>query len=234
MTTPTATIRLENVSKTFGAAPHQEYALRDVNMVANPGEILLFMGPSGSGKTTLLSIIGCILQPSSGSVQVAGNEVVGLSGRGLSRVRLDHIGFIFQEYNLFPMLTAHQNVMVALDLAGYRANEADHMAQHALETVGLADKRNVHPGLLSGGQKQRLAVARALAGQPEIILADEPTAALDSTNGQIVMELLRDLAHEQDRTVIIVTHDGRIKKFADRVVRIEDGLISGDTNVNSM
>jgi putative ABC transport system ATP-binding protein len=194
-------------------------------MDVDPGEMVLMMGPSGSGKTTLLSIMGCILAASSGSVRIAGTEVTKLGEKQLPAVRLKHIGFVFQGFNLFPTLTAGENIEVMLDLKGIRGGEARRHAAELLEHVGLGDKYDAFPEDLSGGQKQRVAIARALAGDPQIVLADEPTAALDSVTGRNVIEMMRSLAHQRGRAVVIVTHDGRLKEFADRVVRIEDGLI---------
>lgn len=200
-------------------------ALDGVDLQVAAGEVTLLMGPSGSGKTTLLSIMGCILRPSSGSVRIQGREVAGLSEAELPAVRLAHIGFIFQGFNLFPTLTAGENVELALDLTGQRGPAARQRAGELLEQVGLAEKSDSFPADLSGGQKQRVAIARALATQPDIILADEPTAALDSVSGRAVIEMMRRLAHEQGRAVVIVTHDNRTLEFADRIVHIEDGRV---------
>jgi putative ABC transport system ATP-binding protein len=200
-------------------------ALRGVDLDVEPGELVLLMGPSGSGKTTLLSIMGCILTASSGTVHIAGMEVTTLSEKELPRVRLEHIGFIFQGFNLFPTLTAAENVELMLDLKGIRGPAAKKRSRELLTQVGLADKYDTFPSDLSGGQKQRVAIARALAGDPGIILADEPTAALDSQTGRTVIEMMRSLAHQRDRAVVIVTHDSRMLDFADRTVRLEDGLV---------
>jgi putative ABC transport system ATP-binding protein len=186
---------------------------------------VLLMGPSGSGKTTLLSIMGCILRPSGGTIQILGRDVTALRERDLPRVRLDHIGFVFQGFNLFPTLTADANVALALDLKGVSRRDALRRSASLLEQVGLGHKRDAYPADLSGGQKQRVAIARAIAGDPPIVLADEPTAALDVHSGHAVMELLRTLAHERDRAVVIVTHDGRMLSYADRIVHLEDGRI---------
>ena len=186
----------------------------------------MLMGPSGSGKTTLLSIMGCILAATSGSVRVAGREVVGLREKDLPLIRLEHIGFVFQGFNLFPTLTAGENVELMLDLKKASAVKANKRAQELLDQVGLGAKYGSFPADLSGGQKQRVAIARALAGDPEIILADEPTAALDSHTGRNVMEMMSELAHKRERAVVIVTHDSRVLSFADRIVKIEDGAIA--------
>lgn len=220
-----APIEILGVNKRFGSGASATVALDDVNLSVGRGEILLLMGPSGSGKTTLLSVMGCILRPDSGIVRIAGRDVTTMGQDALSLVRLRHIGFIFQEYHLFPTLTVLQNVLVSLDLKGITGAAARAAATAGLASVGLGDRLNEYPAKLSGGQKQRLAIARALAGQPEIILADEPTAALDSETGRAVLNLLRGLAHDLQRTLVIVTHDPRIIEYADRVVRIEDGRI---------
>ena len=221
----TPIIEVRDLTKTYAEGAAQSRALDGVNLDVHPGEVTLLMGPSGSGKTTLVSIMGCILRPTSGSVKIAGREVTGLPERQLPAVRLNHIGFVFQGFNLFPTLTAAENVAVALDLKGIRGEKARGRSRTLLAAVGLADKYDAFPADLSGGQKQRVAIARALAGDPEIILADEPTAALDKTSGLAVMEMLRSLAIEHRRAVVIVTHDNRILDYADRIVRIEDGRI---------
>ena len=225
-------VSVRNVMKTFvqgGAAVH---ALDAVDLDVDGGELVLLMGPSGSGKTTLLSIIGCILRPTSGVVRIFGREVSSLDERELPRVRLDHVGFVFQGFNLFPTLTASQNIELVLHLKGRSRREAGRRAAELLDHVGLAPKGHTYPADLSGGQKQRVAIARALAGDPRIILADEPTAALDSQSGLTVIELLRDLAHTRERAVVLVTHDSRILEFADRIVRIEDGRIVQRSDVD--
>jgi putative ABC transport system ATP-binding protein len=158
-------------------------------------------------------------------LRILAQEVTGLREKQLCRVRLEHMGFIFQDFNLFPTLTAGENVEVALDLKGIRGREAKRRALELLDRVGLRDKYDTFPKDLSGGQKQRVAIARALAGDPDIILADEPTASLDSQNGRVIIEMLRDLAHGQGRGVIIVTHDNRMIGLADRIIQIEDGRI---------
>ena len=220
-------LQASGVVKTFTLGKMEVPALRGVTMSVAAGEVVLLMGPSGSGKTTLVSILGCILAPSAGSVAVMGRETVGLAEAELAKVRLAHIGFIFQGYNLFPTLFAEENVRVSLDLRGVKGPEAVARSRAALAAVGLSDKFRVLPRDLSGGQKQRVAIARALVAEPEILLADEPTAALDSETGRSVIGLLRELAVTHGRSVVIVTHDARIAAFADRVIRIEDGRIVG-------
>lgn len=220
------TISVRNLSKSFGTGQARTTALDKVTLDVRAGELVLFMGPSGSGKTTLLSIMGCILRPDEGELLIDGRDVAGLPEKELCQVRLSRIGFVFQNYNLFPTLKAVENIMVALDLKGRRGAESRVQAEAAMASVGLGDKLSSLPGDLSGGQKQRLAIARALAGDPEIILADEPTAALDSVNGRLVIGLLRDLALKRGRSVVVVTHDNRILEFADRIVHIEDGRLN--------
>lgn len=223
-----AVIAVRGVTKMYASGATEVRALDSVDMDVHKGEVLLLMGPSGSGKTTLLSIMGCILQATAGSVRLHNREVVGLSERQLPRLRLDHIGFVFQGFNLFPALSAGDNVALALDLQGVRGKEARQRAEAALKAVGLEEKYAVFPAHLSGGQKQRVAIARALVSDPEIILADEPSAALDSHNGRVVMELLTHLAHVQGRAVVMVTHDHRAIPYADRIVRIEDGGVAAE------
>ena len=221
----TPAIRVLNVFKTYDEGAAGVKALNGVSLDVRGGEVVLLMGPSGSGKTTLLSVMGCILRPMSGRVEILGREVSGLAERGLPGVRLAHIGFIFQGFNLFPTLTAGENVELALDLKRVRGVPARRRAGELLDQVGLTEKHETFPADLSGGQKQRVAIARALAGDPEIILADEPTAALDSTSGRAVLEMIRRLARERARAVVIVTHDPRALEFADRIVHIEDGRL---------
>jgi putative ABC transport system ATP-binding protein len=219
-------IAVRELTKKYEEGSTGTLALRRVDLDVQAGELLMLVGPSGSGKTTLLSIMGCILAASSGSVRIAGREVLGLNEKQLPALRLEHIGFIFQGFNLFPTLSAGENVELMLDLKGISVAKAKKRAHELLEQVGLNEKYNSFPADLSGGQKQRVAIARALAGDPDIILADEPTAALDSQTGRTVMEMMNDLAHKRNRAVVIVTHDSRVLNFADRIVRIEDGAIA--------
>lgn len=218
-------ITIRELYKTYGTGSAAVHALDNVSLNVQAGEVLMLMGPSGSGKTTLLSIMGCILQATQGSVKIDGKEIVGLAEKKLPRIRLDHFGFIFQGFNLFPALTVRENVEVGLHLKGVKGSAARKRATDLLTQVGLEEKLNKLPADLSGGQKQRVAIARALAGDPPIVLADEPTAALDSHSGQVVMEILSGLARQRDRAVVIVTHDSRVLHYADRIVRIADGRI---------
>jgi putative ABC transport system ATP-binding protein len=219
-------ISVRNVTKEFAEGPNRVQVLHGVDFDVEQGEVVLLMGPSGSGKTTLLSIMGCILRATSGSVQVGGSEVATLSERDLPAIRLQNIGFIFQGFNLFPTLTVGENVELALDLKGVHGSKAKKEVGWLLDQVGLAAKRDSFPSDLSGGQKQRVAIARALSGSPSVILADEPTAALDSQSGRNVMEMMRALAHKHGRGVVVVTHDSRVVEFGDRIVHMEDGRIA--------
>jgi putative ABC transport system ATP-binding protein len=222
-------VQVREVTKSYAEGAAAVRALDRIDLDVYAGEVTFLMGPSGSGKTTLLSIMGCILKPSSGRVIVGGTDVTQMRERELPRVRLSQIGFIFQGFNLFPALTALENVALALDLKGISGREAKSRAADLLSQVGLKEKSYSYPADLSGGQKQRVAIARALAGDPAILLADEPTAALDSTTGRAVIDLLCGLAHERGRAVVIVTHDARIIEFADRTVHMEDGKIAGES-----
>src|SRR5215472_8220411 len=222
-------IAAEGLGKIYREGTTELRALQGVDLEVRAGELTLLMGPSGSGKTTLLSILGCILQASGGKLEILGEDVGALSESELSRIRRTRIGFVFQGFNLFPTLTAAQNVALALDLKGVPRREARGRAVELLERVGLGAKTDEYPADLSGGQKQRVAIARAIAGDPPIVLADEPTAALDTHSGHAVMELLQRLAHDRSRAVVVVTHDNRMLGYADRTVQIEDGRIVSDT-----
>lgn len=221
-----AIMQIRDLYKTYGDGASAVHAVNGVSLDVNAGELLVLMGPSGSGKTTLLSMMGCILRASKGSVLVEGKDLASLPESRLPQVRLDHFGFIFQGFNLFPALSALENVEIALDLKNIRGSRAHQRAMQLLEQVGLADKAREVPANLSGGQKQRIAIARALAGDPPVILADEPTAALDSTSGRNVLEILHALTREKNRAVVVVTHDPRVLDYADRIVRLEDGRVA--------
>lgn len=221
-------VTVEGIVKELGQGAGMVRALNGVSLDLKPGELTLLMGPSGSGKTTLLSILGCILTPTEGTITIAGEATAGLSPEGLADLRRRHVGFVFQSYNLFPTLNALENVRLALDVRGEKYADTVIKAETALREVGLAHRLRSFPGNLSGGEQQRVAVARALASRPSIILADEPTAALDSENGQAVMELLSDIAKDESRAVLAVTHDPRTHAYADRIIRIEDGKIIDD------
>ena len=221
-------IQARGLTKTYAQGEAATRALDEVTLDLYGGELALLVGPSGSGKTTLLSIMGCILRPTSGSLRVLGDEVTRLAERDLPAIRRERIGFIFQAFNLFQTLTALQNVALALDLKGVSGRAARDKAAALLDEVGLSAKLGAYPADLSGGQKQRVAIARALAGDPPIILADEPTAALDSQSGRVVMDLLQRLARQRGRAVAIVTHDNRMWGYGDRLVKMEDGRVISD------
>jgi putative ABC transport system ATP-binding protein len=211
------------VVKFLGQGAGRVHALRGVNLSLRGGELVLLMGPSGSGKTTLLSILGCLMTPTDGMIRVRGRPIANLDREALAGIRRNHIGFIFQSYHLFPTLTAEENVRLALDVRGERYQRK--AAREVLGLVGLAHKIKAFPRELSGGEQQRVAIARAIVGKPSAILADEPTGALDSENGQAIMTLLSEIAKDQSRAVLVVTHDPRILPFASRIVHIEDGRL---------
>jgi putative ABC transport system ATP-binding protein len=217
-----------SLHKVFGSGAAAVRALNDVDLDVECGEVLLLMGPSGSGKTTLLSIIGCMLQPTAGSVCVCGQDVTALPRKRLSELRLQYIGFVFQDFNLLPALSAVENIELPLLLRKVHCREARRRALGALESVGLSAKRDVFPAELSGGEKQRVAIARALIGKPSLLLADEPTAALDCANGRAILELLANSAGEAGCGVVIVSHDLRARQFADRITFLEDGSLVPD------
>jgi putative ABC transport system ATP-binding protein len=200
--------------------------LKGISMEVAPGEVVALEGPSGSGKTTLLSIMGCILTPTAGKITVAGEAVDSERPDHQRDVRRRSIGFVFQQYNLFPALTALENVEYALNVKGVAGGAARKQATAALVRVGLADRLDFLPRDLSGGQKQRVAIARALAGSPQVILADEPTANLDTAVGTQILELFRDLAKRESKGLVIVTHDPKVRAVADRVVGIRDGRLA--------
>ena len=218
-------LRLNHVSKTYGEGEACVEAVRDVSLDLEAGKFVFLMGPSGSGKTTLLMLMGCLLRPTTGSVRIFDEEVSSLPEARLPRVRRHQIGFIFQGFNLFPALTALENVEVTLNLKGYGGEEGRAEARKLLARVGLSSRMHHLPEDLSGGEKQRVAVARALAGNPSIILADEPTGMLDSKTGRLISEILRDLAHAEGRLVFMVSHDTRITSLADLIFNIEDGCL---------
>lgn len=221
----TVVVDVHAVEKHFGDGPDRIHALRKVNLQAHTGEILMLVGPSGCGKTTLLSAIAGTLHVESGEIQVFGQSLHRMSGNALTRFRAKHIGFIFQQFNLIPTLSVAENVGVPLLIQGVSGSQTHKRSLAALEAVGLADRWKERPNKLSGGQQQRVAIARALVHEPPLVICDEPTAALDSQNGEIVLELFRNVARSPDRAVIIVTHDNRIFSYADRIARMDDGEI---------
>jgi putative ABC transport system ATP-binding protein len=222
---PSALARLVGTGKTYGAGEQAVPALVDATLDIRAGEVTLIEGPSGSGKTTLISILGLLLKPTTGEVWVEGKNVAGLTERELPGLRARNFGFVFQGFNLFPALTALENVAIAIEMKDPSAKDPRRQARELLELVELGPRAHHLPADLSGGQKQRVAIARALGGNPPIIIGDEPTAALDTKTALSVMQLLRELAAAARRAIVVVTHDPRLERFADRVVRVEDGRI---------
>jgi putative ABC transport system ATP-binding protein len=218
-------VACRNLTKEFGDGDQKVMALRGVNVDVPPGEMTLLVGPSGCGKTTLISILAGLLDPTSGALQVLGSDLIKMSDRKKVNFRAKNIGFVFQQYNLLPALTAAENVAVPLLIGGERRRLAVQKARELLAKVGLAERTESLPTQLSGGQQQRVAIARALIHQPKLLVCDEPTAALDAHSGQVVMELLREVALGEDRAVIVVSHDNRVYRFGDRIIYMSDGLI---------
>ncbi|MBE9032788.1 ABC transporter ATP-binding protein [filamentous cyanobacterium LEGE 11480] len=221
-------IAATGIEMAYRSGSESYQALKGVDLKVKTGDIQLLMGPSGSGKTTFLSILAGILTPTGGNVKLLGEDITKMSKKDLAQFRLENIGFIFQGFNLFPALSALENIEVSLNLKGIRGQAARKQGLDLLAQVGLADKAKNLPRDLSGGQKQRVAVARALGGDPALIMADEPTAALDSQNGHAVTALLANLAKQRGRSVLIVTHDPRIMDVADYVAELEDGLLQSN------
>jgi putative ABC transport system ATP-binding protein len=219
-------LEAHDITKVFDEGRQQVAVLRGVSLALEPGEVVALEGPSGSGKTTFLSILGCILTPTSGQLVVEGRAVDPKKPAKLPEIRKRSIGFVFQQFNLFPALTALENVEYALNIKGIRSPQAAQKARDILERVGLGERMQFLPRDLSGGQKQRVAIARALAANPAILLADEPTANLDSQVGTQILDLFRALAREDGRALLIVTHDPKVRAVADRIVRIRDGRIA--------
>ncbi len=219
------TVAINSLNHAFGKGQLCRTVLANINLELHPGEIVLLTGPSGSGKTTLLTLMGALRSVQSGSLKILDQELKGARKRKLVKLRTQ-IGFIFQSHNLLDCLTATENVRMALKLHGGSLSDRREQSHEMLKTVGLAEHSHKHPGQLSGGQKQRVAIARALVAQPKIVLADEPTASLDSHSGRDVVNLIQQLAHRQHCTVLLVTHDARILDIADRTLHIEDGRLS--------
>ncbi|MFT3698173.1 MAG: ABC transporter ATP-binding protein [Kofleriaceae bacterium] len=216
---------LVGAGKIYGTGEHAVAALSDASLEIHPGQVTLIEGPSGSGKTTLISILGLLLKPTSGQVWLEGRDVARLGERELPGLRARNFGFVFQGFNLFPALTAQENVAMAIQMKDPKAKNPQAEAKRLLELVDLGPRAHHLPADLSGGQKQRVAIARALGGNPPILVGDEPTAALDTKTALSVMSLLRALASDHGRAVVVVTHDPRLEQFADRVIRVEDGRI---------
>lgn len=220
-------ISLDHVKRTYVMGETEVYALRDVSFSITQGEFVTIMGPSGSGKSTCMNMIGCLDRPTGGIVKINGKETAGMSEKELALLRNLTVGFVFQQYFLLPSMTVLENVMLPLRYAGIEKKDRKILAQEALEKVGLTDRMFHHPYELSGGQKQRVAIARATVTKPKIILADEPTGALDSETGKAVMRMFREI-NETGTTVVIVTHDPRVGASSNRCIQILDGLICSD------
>jgi putative ABC transport system ATP-binding protein len=219
-------LKTENLSRTYRAGSHQVKALKEANIEIQPGDFVAVMGPSGSGKTTLLSMLGCMEKPTEGKILLGGEEVSKVSEANLYRVRRSKIGFVFQGFNLIDNLSAAENVAVPMENTVKSSKERMHKATVLLTMVGLKDRVYHRPNQLSAGEQQRVAIARALSNDPAIILADEPTASLDTETGRAIMDLLRKLCADQKRTVIMVTHDPRWAEYVSRKFTMRDGMIT--------
>lgn len=219
-------LEMRDICKDYPMGKGVAHILKNVNLDVGEGEYLAIMGPSGSGKTTLMNLIGCLDVPTSGSYLLGGRDVTTCNNKQLAEVRNKELGFVFQSFNLLPKLTALENVALPLLYGGVKKAERLERARTALETVGLSDRVDHRPDQLSGGQCQRVAIARAIVGKPKLLLADEPTGALDSASGAAVMELFRQL-HESGSTIIMITHDRSIAKHAAKLMTIRDGVLSG-------
>jgi putative ABC transport system ATP-binding protein len=225
-------VKLQQVSKHFGTGDTRVSALLNVSVDLPYGEMVLLVGPSGCGKTTLISVVAGLLDPSEGQVEVLGQPLSRMRGGRKVRFRGDNIGFVFQQYNLLPALNAAENASVPLLIAGWNRAKAVRKASEVLSAVGLGNKLKAYPNQLSGGQQQRVAIARALVHEPRLLVCDEPTAALDAASGRTVMDLIRSVAVQPDRAVIVVTHDSRVYDFGDRIVHMADGTVENvETNL---
>jgi putative ABC transport system ATP-binding protein len=218
-------LSVHRVGVTMGTGETSVRALSDVSLSFPAGAVTLIMGPSGSGKTTLLSVLGCLLKPQVGSVMLNGTDVTAAGEEERARIRRDQIGFIFQSFRLFKALTAVENAMLAMEISGKKGPQVRAQAERILKSLGLSEKKHLKPDELSGGEKQRVAIARVLMREPKIILADEPTASLDSQAGERITRILRDIAEEQQRTVVMVSHDEWLCRFAEKVVAMHDGKV---------
>ena len=225
-------INAENVEKEYISGDTKVHALRGVSLKVEGGEFMSIAGPSGSGKTTLLNVIGCIDTVDAGTIQIDGENIVGKEKRELADIRREKLGFIFQSYNLIPVLTAFENVAFALSLLGLKEKEIEDRVMKLLKEVGLEGMEDRRPAKLSGGQQQRVAVARALIKQPTIVLADEPTANLDSTTGEAILKLMEDMNKKHGTTFVFSTHDPMVMDFAHRLVQLHDGKITSDERRN--
>jgi putative ABC transport system ATP-binding protein len=223
---PARGVTCRNLVKDYGSGDSRVHALRGVDLDIAPGELTLLVGPSGCGKTTLISILAGTLDPTSGDVSVLGTDLKRLSKREKAAFRAKNVGFVFQQFNLLPALTAAENVAVPLVIGGWSRAAAVSRASEVLQAVGLGDRTHSLPSQLSGGQQQRVAIARALVHQPRLLVADEPTSAIDARTGQAIMELIRQVAIQPDRVAVVVTHDARVFSFGDRIITLEDGRVA--------
>ena len=219
-------VHVRNITKTFGTGEARTQALKGVDFDARQGELLMIVGPSGCGKTTLLSVIAGTLEFDSGEIDVFGTALHRARAKDITQFRKRNVGFIFQQFNLIPTLNLIENVSVPLLINGLKRSAAERKAADLLDQVGLKGRERERPGNLSGGQQQRVAIARALVHEPRLLICDEPTSALDKDTGAKIMETLREVARKPDRCVIVVTHDNRVFKFADRMIEMEDGRVS--------
>jgi putative ABC transport system ATP-binding protein len=222
-------LELRWVSKSYGQGSAEVHALRDVSLSAAPGAMVAVMGPSGSGKSTLLTIAGTVEEPTSGELLIGGQPVAGLSPRARARLRRRTVGYVFQDFNLLPGLTAAENVALPLELDGLSARKARAAGLAALARLGLGERAAHYPDQLSGGERQRVAIARAMVGERQLLLADEPSGALDSVHGEVVMRLLHDACKNGGMTAVVVTHDAQLASWADRVVFLRDGRVTDQT-----
>ena len=228
------TLGIESLTKTFGSGRLEVRALQDINLSVSQGELAALLGPSGSGKTTLLLCVSLILEPTAGKIVFDGQTIFqknGWTGIDIRRLRREKVGFIFQSHNLIPFLTARQNVLLPLNLVGIKGQKAEKRVRELLEYMEIAHRADNLPALLSGGEQQRVAIARALANKPRLILADEPTASLDTARGTKVMELLKRVVRENRTAVVVVTHDERMIKGFDHVYHLKDGCLDGNNDV---
>jgi putative ABC transport system ATP-binding protein len=225
----TTLLELRDVSKTYGLGAAEVHALCEVDLVVDAGTMVAVMGPSGSGKSTLLTIAGSLEEPDSGEVLVAGHALAGMSPNARARLRRRTIGYVFQDFNLLPGLTAAENVSLPLELDGVPARKARTAGLRALEGLGLAGRAAQYPDQLSGGERQRVAIARAVVGERRLLLADEPSGALDSANAKVVMRLVHDACKNGGMAAVVVTHDAQLASWADRVVFLRDGRVAGQT-----
>jgi putative ABC transport system ATP-binding protein len=221
-----AVVTATDVTRRYGEGATAVEALRGVSLEVEPGALVAVMGPSGSGKSTLMHILAGLDQPTSGTTTIGGAEISRLGDNELTKLRREHIGFVFQFFNLLPMLTAEENVLLPLTIAGEKPDRA--WIEELLKTTGLDDRRDHRPAELSGGQQQRVAIARALVSRPTVVFADEPTGNLDSTTSEEILELLRHAVDERQQTIVMVTHDPRAASMADRILFLADGLVVGD------